>query len=281
MLELHAIGRDLRCGHARSIPRRASRRCRRHGRAAARFMRAAVSGISPSPEPRSTTTSSSRSSASVSMRSTLSGVLGWKNEKRSCAETPDPRDERRRRKPWHETADICADDSRFQLATARRAVQPVLHSLLSRAGRRMTASGHGPAPRRGPLPCHSREQPDRGAEQRRPPGKCARLAQRPTGTRRRRGSAAGEGRWRSPAPAGAPATGSVTLAEREARVQGCGSCRSLRSSRRPAMIAYSPAASPRLVEATPPADPTEAPRSRPRRNSESFSASVSGPTSSS
>ena len=49
-----------------------------------RFMRAAVSGIRPFPDPRSTTTSSSRRLASFSIRSTLSGVLAWKNENRSC-----------------------------------------------------------------------------------------------------------------------------------------------------------------------------------------------------
>src|SRR5215203_5286801 len=48
-------------------------------------MRAAVSGIRPLPDPRSITTSSSRRSASLSKRSTLSGVLAWKNENRSCA----------------------------------------------------------------------------------------------------------------------------------------------------------------------------------------------------
>ena len=48
-------------------------------------MRAAVRGIRPLPDPRSTTTSSSRRSASLSIRSTLSGVLAWKNENRSWA----------------------------------------------------------------------------------------------------------------------------------------------------------------------------------------------------
>src|SRR3712207_3861362 len=48
------------------------------------FIFAAVRGISPLPDPRSITTSSSRSSARASIRSTLSGVLGWKKEKRSC-----------------------------------------------------------------------------------------------------------------------------------------------------------------------------------------------------
>ena len=46
-------------------------------------MRAAVRGIRPLPDPRSTTTSSSWRWASVSIRSTLSGELAWKNENRS------------------------------------------------------------------------------------------------------------------------------------------------------------------------------------------------------